>query len=53
MKKNFFALKQSYFKITPPFDKLDMVSSKLVSNGLIFTDDIPVNIQLVIFFIAL
>ena len=37
------------FKITLPLDKLDMVSSKLVSIGLIFSDNIPVNIQLVTF----
>ena len=37
------------FKITLPLDKLDMVSSKLVSIGLIFSDNIPVNIELVTF----
>ena len=35
------------FKITLPLAKLDMVSSRLVSNGLIFSDDIPIDIQLV------
>ena len=29
------------FKITLPLAKLDMVGSMLVSNGLIFSDDIP------------
>ena len=37
------------FKITLPMDKLDMVGSRLVSNGLIFSDDILVKIQLVTF----
>ena len=37
------------FKITLPLAKLDMVDSRLVSNGLIFSDDIPVDIQLVTF----
>ena len=36
-------------KITLPLAKLDMVESRLVSNGLTFSDDIPVNIQLVTF----
>ena len=31
------------FKITLPLAKLYMVSSRLVSNDLIFSDDIPVN----------
>ena len=35
-------------KIIQPIAKLDMVGSKLVSNGLIFLDDILFNIQLVI-----
>ena len=35
------------FKITISFAKLDIVGSRLVSNGLIFSDDIPVLIQLV------
>ena len=37
------------FKITLPLDKLDNVSSRLVYTGLIFSDDIPVDIQLVTF----
>ena len=32
------------FKITLPLAKLDMVGSMLVSNALIFSDDIPVDI---------
>ena len=36
--------------ITPRLTKLDMVSSRLVSNGLITSDDIWVDIQLVNFF---
>ena len=32
------------FKITLPLAKLGMIVSRLVSNGLIFLDDIPVNI---------
>ena len=37
------------FKFTPPLAKLEMAGSKLVSNGLIFSDDIPVNLWLVTF----
>ena len=37
------------FKITLPLSKLNMVGSRLVSNGLIFSDDISVDIQLVNF----
>ena len=37
------------FKITPPLAKLDMAGSRLVSNGLIFSNDNPVAIQLVTF----
>ena len=37
------------FKITLPMANLDMVGSRLVSNGLIFSDDILVKIQLVTF----
>ena len=37
------------FKITLPLVKLGMPGSRLVSNGLIFSDDIPVDIQLVTF----
>ena len=35
------------FKITLPLTKLGMVGSGLVANGLIFSGDTPVNIQLV------
>ena len=35
------------FKITLPLAKLDMVGSRLVSNCLILSDDIPDTIQLV------
>ena len=35
------------FNITPPLAKLDIAGSRLVSNGLIFSDDIPINIQLI------
>ena len=47
MKKFFFVLKQSFkiFSITLPLAKLDMVSLRLVSNGLIFSDDVLVDIQ--------
>ena len=41
------------YKFTLPLAKLDIVSSRPVSNGLIFSDDIPVDIQLVTFFIAI
>ena len=34
------------FYITVPLDKLDMVGTRLVSNCLIFANDIPVNTQL-------
>ena len=37
------------FKISLPLDKLNMVGSRLVSNGLTFSGDVPVNIQLVTF----
>ena len=40
------------FKITVPLAKLEMVCSRLVSNGLIFSGDIPVNIQLNIFIVV-
>ena len=33
------------FKVTLPLAKLDMVSWGLVSNGLIFSDDILLDIQ--------
>ena len=35
--------------VTLSLAKLDIVSSRLVSNGLIFSDDILVDIQLVTF----
>ena len=49
--EKFFCIKTELlnFNITLPLAKLGIVSSKLVSNGLIFSDDIPVNIQLVTF----
>ena len=37
-----------HFKSTIPLAKLDMVGSRLVPNDLIFSDDILVDIQLVI-----
>ena len=40
------------FKITLPLAKLGMIGSRLVSNGLIFSDDIPINIQLVTFLLV-
>ena len=39
----------SNFKITLPLAKLDMVGSRLVTNVLIFSDDILVDIQSVTF----
>ena len=45
-----FALKQLLnFNITLPLAELDMVSSRLVSNGLIFWVEIVVDIQFIIF----
>ena len=41
------------FKITLTLAKLDMVCSRLVSNGLIFSDNVLVDIQLVTFFCSL
>ena len=38
------------FKITLPLPKLDMVDLRFVSNDLIFSGDILVNIQLVTFY---
>ena len=38
------------FKFTLPLDKLDIVGSRLVSNGLIFSDDTLIDIQLVTFY---
>ena len=37
------------FRITLPLDKLDMTGLRLVSNGLIFSGDILVNIQVITF----
>ena len=50
--KDFFCAKTVFlnFKITLPLTRLDMVSSRLLSNGLICLDDIPVDIQLVTFY---
>ena len=49
MKKKIFCTKTQLLnlKITLSLPKLDIISSKLVSNGLIFSVDILVNIQLV------
>ena len=44
MKKNIFAL-----KINLPLAKFEIDGLRLVSNALIFSDDIPVDIQLVTF----
>ena len=41
------------FKITLPFAKLDMVGSRLVSNGLNFSGDTPVNIHKSVTFLLL
>ena len=51
MKKKFFCTKTELlnFKFTLPLTKLDMVGSRLLSNGLILSDDIDVNIHLVTF----
>ena len=51
MKKNFFCTKTHLlnFKFTLSLAKLDIVGSKLTSNGLILSDDIPVIIQVVTF----
>ena len=47
MKKNFFTIKDScqILRLLLPLAKLDMAGSRLVSNGLIFSNDIPVVIQ--------
>ena len=49
--RNFFYTRTELlnFKFTLPLAKLDMIGSILVSNGLIFSDDISVSIQLVTF----
>ena len=41
--QEFFCTKTEFlnFKITLPLAKLDMVGSRLISSGLIFSDDIP------------
>ena len=51
MKKKFFYTKAELlnFKFILPLAKLNIVGSRLESNGLIFPDDIPVDIQLVTF----
>ena len=45
--KIFFCTKTELlnFKITLPLAKLGMIGSRLASNGLIFSGDIPVDIQ--------
>ena len=50
-KENYFCTKTELLniKITLLLAKLDMVGSRLLSNDLIFLDDIPVNIQLIAF----
>ena len=49
--ENIFCTKNKLlnFKITLPLAKLYVTGSRLVSNGLIFLDDIQVDIQLVTF----
>ena len=50
-RRNFFTKTNLLnFKIILSLAKLDLVDSRLVSNGLIFSDNIPVDIQLVTFF---
>ena len=50
MKKSFCTKTElSDFKITLPLAKLDMVGSRLLSDCLIFSDDIPVDIQSITF----
>ena len=34
-----------HFKVTQPLAKLDLVGSRLISNGLSFLNDTPVSIQ--------
>ena len=49
-RRNFFTKTDLLnFKIILSLAKLDLVDSRLVSNGLIFSDNIPVDIQLVTF----
>ena len=46
MKKTLFALKQLLnFKFTLPLAKLDIAHSRSESNGLVFSNNIPVDIQ--------
>ena len=51
IKEELFCIKTELlnFRIALPLAKIDIVSSRLVSNVLIFLDDIPVHIQLVTF----
>ena len=51
-KEKIFCTKREFlnFNITLPLAELDMVDSRLVSNGLIFSSDTPVDIQLVTFY---
>ena len=46
-KEELFCTELLNFKFTVLLAKLDMVKQRLVSNGLIFSDDIPVDIQIV------
>ena len=46
-KEELFCSELLNFKFTVSLAKLDMVKQRLVSNGLIFSDDIPVDIQIV------
>ena len=45
----YIKIKLPNLNIALPLAKLDIVSSRLVSNGLIFSVNIPVDIQLVTF----
>ena len=46
-KEELFCTELLNFKFTVSLAKLDMVKQRLVSNGFIFSDDIPVDIQIV------
>lgn len=48
MNKNFTALKER-FKVTLPLTKLEMIGSRLVTNDLIISDDILLDMQFVTF----
>ena len=48
MNKNFTVLKKR-FKVTLPLTKLKMIGSRLVTNGLIISDDILLDMQFVTF----